>query len=185
MSEPVAVALSRDVPANTSIGVRVDDIEYVVWRDAKGRVHIWDDRCPHRGMKMSLGFVRADGIACLYHGWEYGPDGKCRKIPAHPDLEVPSSIAIGTHRAAERIGLIWLARDGAPDWPHERPMLPVRSLMIEASVVQVDTPDGVHAALQPVGENLTMVHIVAEPGTDLVATAHWAQTLRTALECVT
>ena len=46
--------------------------------------HVWEDRCPHRGMRLSMGFVRSDRIACLYHGWQYGTDGHCLYIPAHP-----------------------------------------------------------------------------------------------------
>ena len=109
----IPVALSADIEAGTSAGTLVHGEERVVWRDDKGAVHVWEDRCPHRGMRMSFGFVRGDHIACLYHGWRYDTGGQCRYIPAHPDLEVPQTIKVPTFAAIERAGIVWMAPEGA------------------------------------------------------------------------
>lgn len=109
----IPVALSADIEAGTSAGTLVHGEERVVWRDDKGAVHVWEDRCPHRGMRMSFGFVRGDHIACLYHGWRYDTGGQCRYIPAHPDLEVPKTIKVPTFAATERSGIVWMAPEGA------------------------------------------------------------------------
>ncbi|MEO0384758.1 MAG: Rieske 2Fe-2S domain-containing protein [Pseudomonadota bacterium] len=183
MNAPVAVALSRDVPPNTSIGVRVEDTEYVVWRDANGTAHIWEDRCPHRGMKLSLGFVRGDRIACLYHGWEYGTDGRCQKIPAHPELPVPDSITVGTFGTVESGGVIWLATNAST--VDEAPLHPVRSMMVEADVKDVEAPDGTHVFIQPVSAGRTMLHICVEDATHAESAYLWALGLRIALEAAT
>lgn len=108
----IPVALSADIEAGTSAGTLVNGEERVVWRDDKGAVHVWEDRCPHRGMRMSFGFVRGDHIACLYHGWRYDTGGQCRYIPAHPDLEVPKTIKVPTFAATERAGIVWMAPEG-------------------------------------------------------------------------
>lgn len=183
MSEPVAVALSRDVPPGTSIGVRVEDTEYVVWRDESGKAHIWEDRCPHRGMKLSLGFVRGDRIACLYHGWEYGTDGRCQKIPAHPELPVPDSITVDTFGVVESGGLIWLAAEESAVEVEQ--LHPVRSMMVEAEVKDVEAPEGAHVFLQPVSASETMLHICAENRADAETTHFWALGLRAELEGAT
>ncbi|RKE83579.1 Rieske (2Fe-2S) protein [Rhizobium sp. AG855] len=109
----IPVALSADIEAGTSAGTLVNGEERVVWRDEKGAIHVWEDRCPHRGMRMSFGFVRGDHIACLYHGWRYDTGGQCRYIPAHPDLDVPQTIKVPTFAATERAGVVWMAPDGA------------------------------------------------------------------------
>lgn len=109
----IPVALSADIEAGTSAGTLVNGEERVVWRDDKGAIHVWEDRCPHRGMRMSFGFVRGDHIACLYHGWRYDTGGQCRYIPAHPDLDVPQTIKVPTFAATERAGIIWMAPEGA------------------------------------------------------------------------
>jgi nitrite reductase/ring-hydroxylating ferredoxin subunit len=132
----IPVALSADIEAGTSAGTLVNGEERVVWRDDKGAIHVWEDRCPHRGMRMSFGFVRGDHIACLYHGWRYDTGGQCRYIPAHPDLEVPQTIKVPTFAATERAGIIWMAPEGAdatdlstlPETAE-----PVRSLFLDLS----------------------------------------------------
>lgn len=130
----IPVALSADIEAGTSAGTLVNGEERVVWRDDKGAIHVWEDRCPHRGMRMSFGFVRGDHIACLYHGWRYDTGGQCRYIPAHPDLDVPQTIKVPTFAATERAGVIWMAPEGAD--AAELSTLPetaeaVRSLFLE------------------------------------------------------
>lgn len=109
----IPVALSADIEAGTSAGTLVNGEERVVWRDDKGAIHVWEDRCPHRGMRMSFGFVRGDHIACLYHGWRYDTGGQCRYIPAHPGLDVPQTIKVPTFAATERAGIVWMAPEGA------------------------------------------------------------------------
>ncbi|MFN4206024.1 MAG: Rieske 2Fe-2S domain-containing protein [Agrobacterium albertimagni] len=132
----IPVALSADIEAGTSAGTLVNGEERVVWRDDKGAIHVWEDRCPHRGMRMSFGFVRGDHIACLYHGWRYDTGGQCRYIPAHPDLEVPQTIKVPTFAATERAGIVWMAPEGTD--PAELSTLPetaevVRSLFLDLS----------------------------------------------------
>ncbi|MEC9463928.1 MAG: Rieske (2Fe-2S) protein, partial [Pseudomonadota bacterium] len=147
----IPVAISADIEPGTSAGTLVNGEERVVWRDDKGEIHVWEDRCPHRGMRMSFGFVRGDHIACLYHGWRYDTAGQCRYIPAHPDLDVPQTIKVPTFAATERAGIIWMAPEGAdavelsalPETAE-----PVRSLFLDLSsnaallAVTAAPPDG-------------------------------------------
>jgi nitrite reductase/ring-hydroxylating ferredoxin subunit len=130
-----AVALSEGLEAGTSAGTRLFDQEIVVWRDTEGVAHAWEDRCPHRGMRLSFGFVRGNHIACLYHGWQYDAGGQCRLIPAHPELKVPDTIRTTAYPCRERLGLVWIYSDLAavapPDLPSERQVTPVRSIYID------------------------------------------------------
>ncbi|MDH4440671.1 MAG: Rieske (2Fe-2S) protein [Rhizobium sp.] len=173
----IPVALSSDIEAGTSAGTLVNGEERVVWRDEKGDVHVWEDRCPHRGMRMSFGFVRGDHIACLYHGWRYDTGGQCRYIPAHPDLEVPKTIKVPTFAATERAGIIWTAAEGAD--PAELSALPetaeaVRSLFLDTtadaalSAVTSALPEGFSvgattAATVTLQGNGTTLLIAAQP----------------------
>lgn len=147
----IPVALSSSIEAGTSAGTKVNGEERVVWRDAAGKPHVWEDRCPHRGMRMSFGFVRGDHIACLYHGWRYDTAGQCRHIPAHPDLEVPKTIKVPTFAAMERAGIVWMAPEDAdaadlPALPEDAS--PVRSLYLDlpaekaAEAVMTGPPQG-------------------------------------------
>ncbi len=128
------VALAAGIEPGTSAGTRLFGQELVIWRDAAGNSHVWEDRCPHRGMRLSFGFVRGDHIACLYHGWRFDAAGQCRFIPAHPGLDVPSTIKAKEFPTAERIGIVWVywgAADAAGPVPgRNAAMTPVRSLSV-------------------------------------------------------
>jgi nitrite reductase/ring-hydroxylating ferredoxin subunit len=130
-----AIALSGDIEPGTAAGARLSGHELVVWRDASGEAHVFDDRCPHRGMKLSFGFVRGHELACLYHGWRYDRAGLCRAIPAHPDLEVPATIRVARYTVSERLGLIWVSlvedEPPPPNLAPDRPVTPLRSLYVE------------------------------------------------------
>ncbi len=104
-----AVSLSSAVEPGTTSGVMVEGKELVVWRDQAGSAHVWEDRCPHRGMRLSFGAVRGDRLGCLYHGWQYDGAGQCRAIPAHPDLVVPKTIKVLTYHVTEAFDMIWMS----------------------------------------------------------------------------
>ncbi|UTD28267.1 Rieske (2Fe-2S) protein [Bradyrhizobium sp. WD16] len=179
------VGLSGGLAPGTLAGTRLFGRELVIWRDASGACHAWEDRCPHRGMRLSFGFVRNDHIACLYHGWQFDGGARCRYIPAHPDLEVPGSICVATYAAVERLGIIWAYSEVNVDEPgvappdEWTPVTPVRSLSVDVSPAGVlemlsETPakrtgtawtracggDTVILALQPVASNETVLHLV-------------------------
>ena len=82
---PVAIAAGiapGKMAATTLLGLGI-----VLWRDQGGTLHAWEDRCPHRGMKLSMGTLQADTLTCPYHGWQFGAQGRCRHIPALPELQ--------------------------------------------------------------------------------------------------
>ncbi|CAG9238251.1 conserved hypothetical protein [Paraburkholderia tropica] len=79
----------------------------VVWRADDGRVNVWEDRCPHRGVRLSLGHHRGDTLQCQYHGWRFASgEGACRAVPAHPQASAPP-IHVTTWPAIERYGFVW------------------------------------------------------------------------------
>ncbi|WP_322068807.1 Rieske 2Fe-2S domain-containing protein [Paraburkholderia bannensis] len=87
----------------------------VVWRADDGRVNVWEDRCPHRGVRLSLGHHRGDTLQCQYHGWRFASgEGACRAVPAHPQASAPP-IHVTTWPAIERYGFVWTCQcaDGA------------------------------------------------------------------------
>jgi nitrite reductase/ring-hydroxylating ferredoxin subunit len=137
------VALTEGLERGTSTGTRLFGRELVVWRDGTEASHVWEDRCPHRGMRLSFGFVRDNHIACLYHGWQYDASAQCRYIPAHPDLAVPGTIRVATYPSIERLGIIWAYDELDGDTPQQIglaepvPVTPVRSLYVDASAAKV------------------------------------------------
>lgn len=195
------VSLSTGLAAGTSNGTHLFGQEIVIWRDAGGRVHAWEDRCPHRGMRLSLGFVRGDRIACLYHGWQYDAEARCRFIPAHPELMPPDTIRVPTFRAVEVGGMVWVAPAEAGEPPLlAAPAFPVRSITIEAPMARVLaeldaspvdgkawqaetlallSAGGIICGLQPVSEMVTALHLVLADGRNRCrAVSDWSEELR-------
>jgi len=109
--------------------------ELALWRAGDGTAQAWTNRCPHRGLRFTLGRVLDGRLSCGYHGWEYqAGDGRCVAIPAHPAMTVPRAICATTWRTAEADGMLWVSRTapaGAPPATGIRTVL--RTLGIRAS----------------------------------------------------
>ena len=67
---------------NNPVGITRLEQQIVVWRDGEGQIHALEDRCPHRGARLSMGWNLGDRIACWYHGVEVGGDGTVKDVPA-------------------------------------------------------------------------------------------------------
>jgi len=81
----------------------------VAFRDAKGRVGVMDQRCPHRCASLFLGRNEGDGLRCVYHGWKFDVEGSCLEmpnVPAHQDFK--DRVKARAYRVFERNGLIWV-----------------------------------------------------------------------------
>jgi vanillate O-demethylase monooxygenase subunit len=90
------------------IQVRVAGREIVVFRAASGQLGALDDRCPHRGMRLSLGAVEGEELVCRYHGWRWSSDGSGR-VPATPAARPCAQ----RYDVVERLGAIWVKRQGS------------------------------------------------------------------------
>lgn len=175
------VALSRDVPSLVVMPVVVDGHDLALWRSASGRLAAWADRCPHRGMRLSHGFVRGEALSCIYHGWSYGSSGACLRIPAHPDLEPPETIRVPVHAAVESDGLIWVAlSEQQTPPPGCGAAIPLRSLTVEAPAQAVAALSGltgtdvlrgtlsgvaVTVALQSISATRCALHVLTDDAT--------------------
>jgi phenylpropionate dioxygenase-like ring-hydroxylating dioxygenase large terminal subunit len=118
---PVAVSQQIAVGAVTAtdlLGMRL-----ALWRDSCGVLHAWEDRCPHRGTRLSMGTLHNDTLRCAYHGWTFGSEGRCKHIPALPALgEANLKAQVATFNVRERYGLVWVCL-GMPTQP-EPPRFP-------------------------------------------------------------
>ena len=100
------VGRSADLAEGQLMPARLLAEDLVLWR-LNGRVMVWQDLCVHRGTRLSLGKVENDTLVCPYHGWTYDREGKCVRIPAHPDQTPPAKARVKVYRAQERYGAVW------------------------------------------------------------------------------
>jgi phenylpropionate dioxygenase-like ring-hydroxylating dioxygenase large terminal subunit len=112
-SEFHPVAAGTAVVAGVLFATSLLGVELVLWRDAAGVVHAWEDRCPHRGTRLSIGRIDSDTVICAYHGWHFDATGHCTLVPSQPTQAPPGNACARTFSARERYGMIWVCA-GAP-----------------------------------------------------------------------
>lgn len=78
----------------------------VLYRGNDGRAIALDDRCPHRWAPLSPGKVHGDDIACGYHGFRFGPDGRCTSVPTQPT--VPGVARVRSYPVIEVAPFVWI-----------------------------------------------------------------------------
>lgn len=104
--------------------------DLVLYRGESGQVVVLDAYCPH--MKTHLAknetsyvvmdgqHVQGDDIRCPYHGWKFGPDGKCNEIPYSP-APIPPSACIRSYPVREWGGVILVWYDEEKETPDYEP----------------------------------------------------------------
>lgn len=198
------VALSADLPAGTVMPARTPAGSIALWRSDSGRTAASADRCPHRGMRLSHGFVRGEALSCIYHGWSYAQAGNCLRIPAHPGLTPPETIRVATQQVEESDGIIWLAV-GEPTARPQRfeGLVPLRSLTAHAGVAALEAAAGAKAGpeglvwpaqnsqvrllLVAQGDDQTLIHVLLDDNSSpaqRIAASRAAETLRRAAEAL-
>lgn len=83
-----------------------------------GEVCVFDDLCPHRGTRLSLGSVK-DGckLECAYHGWQFNPAGELTLAPQRPDLAGHLRAHVRKYKAAEKFDMVWVCLEDKPHYP--------------------------------------------------------------------
>ncbi|WP_308220344.1 Rieske 2Fe-2S domain-containing protein [Pimelobacter simplex] len=75
------LGLSKDFRDGQPHQVMAFGTKLVVWEDADGELRVLDAYCRHMGGDLSQGTVKDGNIACPFHDWRWGGDGRCKQIP--------------------------------------------------------------------------------------------------------
>lgn len=105
-----------DEVADRPVPVRYFGEDMVLYRGESGTAHLVSAYCPHMGAHLArnaTSYIIRDGqqiegesIRCPFHGWQFGPDGRCTAIP-YSDF-VPGAARLKTWPVVERAGIIWM-----------------------------------------------------------------------------
>lgn len=82
--------------------------QLVVWRDAEGKLQALEDRCPHRGARLSMGWNLGDRIACWYHGVEVAGSGTVKDVPAVDRCPLVGQQCVRAYPVQEAHGAIFI-----------------------------------------------------------------------------
>jgi nitrite reductase/ring-hydroxylating ferredoxin subunit len=111
----------HDLPAQHVFETELLGRELAVWQGLRGNVNVWENRCPHRGMRLTVGANLGGELRCAYHGYRFADgSGQCTSVPALPDRVPPRSLCAKVYPMLERGGLIWTRL--AADEPDSHPV---------------------------------------------------------------
>jgi phenylpropionate dioxygenase-like ring-hydroxylating dioxygenase large terminal subunit len=97
------------------------------------------DKCPHRGVALSIGELKADCIQCPFHGFEYDSTGRCTLIPANGrTAEVPRVFKAKVYPVRELHDYIYIWWGEPLD---DYPPLPDFDYMRDPNLVYASTTD--------------------------------------------
>lgn len=117
------VLASWEIGANP-VGITRLGENLVLWRDEEGEVHALEDRCPHRGARLSLGWNLGNKVACWYHGVEVDKTGTVVDVPAVNDCPMKGQECVRSYPVQEANGavFVWFGlEDGKEPTPFELP----------------------------------------------------------------
>ncbi len=102
------LASSIDLAPRTTFHAQLLGRELVAWRADDGGLNLWENRCLHRGVRLTIGLNDGAELVCQYHGWRYANQtAGCTYIPAHPADAPARTICNRTYPVQERYGLVW------------------------------------------------------------------------------
>jgi 5,5'-dehydrodivanillate O-demethylase len=113
------ILLSEELLPERPLRVRVMGEWLTAYRGGSGRVYVTEDRCPHRSTLLSLGWVEGDNLRCFYHGWMFGPEGRCVEQPAEGNNTLKDRVQIKAYPVLEYMGMVfaYLGEGEAPEFP--------------------------------------------------------------------
>lgn len=78
----------------------------VLYRKSDGTPVALRDRCPHRWLPLSMGWLEDDNVVCGYHGFRFEPGGRCIKIPTQN--AIPAKAQVRSYPVVERKPFVWI-----------------------------------------------------------------------------
>lgn len=131
--------------------------EMALWRDDLGVLNAWENRCPHRGVRLSLGINMGSTLKCQYHGWTYQTgSGTCTYVPAHPSSFNPSNACVATFPVREMNGIVWSTLGHPTGAPEQLSDSGLSAINLRSLVFNVDG-DVLEAALVEEAERFAVV----------------------------
>ncbi|MDP9996417.1 nitrite reductase/ring-hydroxylating ferredoxin subunit [Variovorax boronicumulans] len=190
------VARSADLrPGANIVAGFAEGQELALWRSADGAAQAWDNRCPHRSVRFTLGQVIEDRLACAYHGWQYAAgNGQCVSIPAHPAMQAPRNVCAKVFGAVDAAGMLWVnlvAEDASAAPPSLADAVPTgwhfcRTLTLRADAQEVRdalaqrgfTADAAAGAFRGALEEVRTIALVLDAQPQLTFVHLWTEASR-------
>jgi 3-ketosteroid 9alpha-monooxygenase subunit A len=86
----------------------------VVFASSDGRINVLDGYCRHMGGDLTQGTVKGDEIACPFHDWRWGGDGRCKQIPYARRVPLRARTAAWPTLVQDGLVFVWNDPEGNP-----------------------------------------------------------------------
>ncbi|WP_034268957.1 Rieske 2Fe-2S domain-containing protein [Haloechinothrix halophila] len=75
------IGLAKDYKDGKPHAINAFGTKLVVFQGEDGKINVLDGFCRHMGGDLTQGTVKGNEVACPFHDWRWGGDGKCKSIP--------------------------------------------------------------------------------------------------------
>jgi len=99
-------ALDSELIDGKLLGRTILGDKVLLYRGESGKIVALDNRCPHRGARLSDGRMEGDSVRCMYHGIRFDAGGRCTQIPGQ-DM-IPPKLRVRSYPIVERNHLVWI-----------------------------------------------------------------------------
>jgi 5,5'-dehydrodivanillate O-demethylase len=109
---------SVDLKPGRAVTLRIMSEEFTLYRGQSGKPYLVDAKCPHRGTRLSSGWIEGDQLRCFYHGWKFDGSGACVEQPAEENAFC-HKVALAAYPLREYLGLVFafLGTGAPPEFP--------------------------------------------------------------------
>ena len=115
LKEWIPIASGTDLVPRHVFHGHLPGQDLAIWRADDGFVNVWQNRCRHRGVRLTIGANDGAQLRCQYHGWCYANrTGACTYIPAQPGDPPAQTLGNRAFPSVEKYGLVWTTFDIEP-----------------------------------------------------------------------
>ena len=116
------LGLTRDLGDGAPHAIHAFGHKLVVFRGGDGTINVLDGYCRHMGGDLSQGEVKGTEIACPFHDWRWGGDGRCKRVPY--SKRVPKLARTATWLTLEQDGMLFVWNDPERNPPPAEATIP-------------------------------------------------------------
>ncbi|CAM5741756.1 Rieske 2Fe-2S domain-containing protein [Mycolicibacterium aubagnense] len=116
------LGLTKDLGNGKPHSINAFGQKLVVFRGEDGRLNVLDSYCRHMGGDLSQGTVKGNEIACPFHDWRWGGDGKCTLVPYAK--RTPRLARTAKWETLEQDGMLFIWNDPEGSAPPEDNYIP-------------------------------------------------------------
>ncbi|WP_127782818.1 Rieske 2Fe-2S domain-containing protein [Rhodococcus sp. X156] len=108
------LGLQRDFADGKPHSIEAFGQKLVVFAGEDGKISVLDAYCRHMGGDLSQGQVKGNTVACPFHDWRWGGDGKCKAVPYAKRVPLRARTAAWPTLLQDGMLFVWNDPEGNP-----------------------------------------------------------------------